>query len=111
MRIVKKPEMMKILEKENVIYSEVNGYIIDGLYGGLQSDFSDILYNDLLTSIYSNSSNEYFDILDDAKENGSEFKLDLECTCREGMFDDDQEYMVYDKDDIKQLVDKLSRYL
>lgn len=112
MRIVKRPELLKILEKENIIYSEVNDYVIDGLYEGLCSDYeSDFIYNDLLTSLDVNDSDEYFDTLANAKDYGVEFRLDLDCTSRDGLFNDDQEYMIYDKEDIKKLVDKLSLYL
>lgn len=117
MRVVKFPEFIKELqENKNLIYSELHDYMIDGLYEGfrMEGNNHDYILTDLLDSVTTlddNDEKEYWEIIDESVENGKEFKIDLECTGRDGMFDYNRKYVIYDKDDIKRLVDKLSSYL
>ena len=57
------------------------------------------------------NSNNYIAILSDAEDNGTEFKFDLECTARDGLYDEHQLFAVYDKEDIQRLIDKLKSLL
>jgi hypothetical protein len=49
------------------------------------------------------------EILFKAFEQGTSFKLDLDCTMRDGLFEDDQLFAVYEKSDVETLIDKLNR--
>lgn len=51
------------------------------------------------------------EILTDAEHKGTSFKLDPECYGRDGMFEKDQLFAVYEKEDIQQLVSLLNKSL
>jgi len=54
---------------------------------------------------------DIFSILDDAAENGSSFRFDLDCASRDGEFDDDQLFAVYEPSDVAKLIACLRRCL
>lgn len=54
---------------------------------------------------------EEYDLLMDAVNNGTRFRLDLEGNEREAMYDDNKLYVVYEEDDIVVLLSKLSTSL
>jgi len=47
-------------------------------------------------------------VLTRAAEKGTEFRIDYDCASRDGYFDEDQLFAVYDKEDIQMLVDRLN---
>ena len=63
-----------------------------------------------ITEMKCDSSDEYNDIIATA-ENGTRFELDLECEGRDGMFDEDQLFVVFQKPDIAVLMKRLERCL
>lgn len=110
MFIVKRPELMKMLkENSNVVYSEVNEYCIDGLYIGKYLGEHDFMTKDLLENIKINDRNGMFwEELDKMKED-SKYKseIDFDRESRDGIFDDEQEYLIYENKDIERLIDNL----
>ena len=110
MFIVKRPELMKMLkENSNVVYSEVNEYCIDGLYIGKYLGEHDFMTKDLLENIKINDRNGMFwEELDKMKED-SKYKseIDFDRESKDGMFDDEQEYLIYENKDIERLIDNL----
>jgi len=68
----------------------------------------DFLYTGLTNDIDCSGSVEEFDILSKA-EGDSKFSisLDFDCESRDGMFDDDQLFAVYEQKDIDGLIEKL----
>ena len=110
MFIVKRPELMKMLkENSNVVYSEVNEYCIDGLYIGKYLGEHDFMTKDLLENIKINDRNGMFwEELDKMKEDSNyKSEIDFDRESRDGMFDDDQEYLIYENKDIERLIDNL----
>lgn len=115
MKVVKFPEFIKELhENKSLIFSNLHDYSIEGLYEGfrMEGNDHDFILTDLLDSVeYDYKNEEWFDVIDRAVEHGEEFKLALDDTTRDGLFDYDRQFVIYDKGDIKSLVDKLSEYL
>jgi len=110
MFIVKRPELMKMLkENSNVVYSEVNEYCIDGLYIGKYLGEHDFMTKDLLENIKINDRNGMFwEELDKMKEDSNyKSEIDFDRESRDGMFDDEQEYLIYENKDIERLIDNL----
>ena len=110
MFIVKRPELMKMLEKNsNVVYSEVNEYCINGLYIGKYLGEHDFMTKDLLENIKINDRNGMFwEELDKMKEDSNyKSEIDFDRESRDGMFDDEQEYLIYENKDIERLIDNL----
>ena len=110
MYIVKRPELMKMLkENSNVVYSEVNEYCIDGLYIGKYLGEHDFMTKDLLENIKINDRNGMFwEELDKMKEDSNyKSEIDFDRESRDGMFDDEQEYLIYENKDIEGLIDNL----
>ena len=72
----------------------------------------DFLYCDLLTQIESSGSEEECLLLSDADNDSSiSLKLDLEGYGRDGCFEDNQKFAIYEKQDIENLITKLSHCL
>ena len=110
MFIVKRPELMKMLkENSNVVYSEVNEYCIDGLYIGKYLGEHDFMIKDLLENIKINDRNGMFwEELDKMKEDSSyKSEINFDRESRDGMFDDEQEYLIYENKDIERLINNL----
>ena len=110
MFIVKRPELMKMLkENSNVVYSEVNEYCIDGLYIGKYLGEHDFMTKDLLENIKINDRNGMFwEELDKMKEDSNyKSEIDFDRESRDGIFDDEREYLIYENKDIERLIDNL----
>jgi hypothetical protein len=67
----------------------------------------EFLYKSLLYMVDCQNSAEESDILNSAEHQGTIFKMDYDCYQRDGMFDDNQLYMIYDKEDIRGLIGAL----
>lgn len=108
MYVVKRKELMKLIEKQNrVIYSTIYGTSIEGLYIGYYFSASDFGTIDLIDNVDCESVDDVYAI----KENKQHFKFDLECGQREGLYDDDKEYVIYEKNDIESLIYVLNNVL
>lgn len=68
----------------------------------------DYIYKNLIGNIDAESSDDEFYILLNAEENGTSFKLDFDCSERDGFFDETQMYAIYDQEDIIGLINKLN---
>jgi len=53
------------------------------------------------------NSNDYYDALLGPVERGESFKLDLDCCGRDGLYDEDQLFAVYERADLDQLIARL----
>lgn len=69
----------------------------------------DFIYTPLVASLECKGTDEMFDILDRAEKTGSNFSLDVDSYQRDGYFEENQLYAIYEKDDISQLIDKLKK--
>lgn len=66
-------------------------------------------YQRLLDCVDANDYCEMTDILFDAEEKGTKFKMDLDCIHSKGVYDNKQKllFAIYDKDDLERLIQKL----
>tara|TARA_R110002096_G_scaffold66306_1_gene161358 strand:+ start:18245 stop:18589 length:345 start_codon:yes stop_codon:yes gene_type:complete len=56
-----------------------------------------------------NGSDDFTRKLSESEAAGSDILMDFDCTGRDGCFDNDQLFAVYDKRDIEMLINKLNR--
>ena len=68
--------------------------------GACPNDF----YVQDLNTVKANSSDEEFDILDSAEQFGNSFELWFDIEERDGMFDQDQLFAVYERSDVEALI-------
>jgi hypothetical protein len=105
MRIVNRTDFLSL--PSGIIYSKYQQLgIIEGLYEKGDTWSDDWIYQSLLDSVDCNDSDEFANIMFAAEE-GSEFKMDLNCGERDGVFDDNDKFVVYDKKDLDKLVVRL----
>jgi hypothetical protein len=60
---------------------------------------------------WGHDSSGMIDILDNAVKTGDSFELEVDAICRDGYFEDDQLFGIYETNDIKQLIGKLEEAL
>lgn len=105
MRIVNRKEFLSM--PSGTVYSHYVPQVADGLMVKYETLTNDWVYQDLLFNVAGETSEEASDTLTKAEENGASFRLDLHCGSRDGMYDDNQLFMVYEKEDVKRLIKKL----
>jgi hypothetical protein len=71
---------------------------------------NDFLYDDIIGPIEADSSDDFLDKCENM-ENGVSLPVDFENTKREGLFDDKQLFAVYEKEDVKKLIERLEKTL
>lgn len=69
----------------------------------------DFLAQELVEAIACADFGELMDMLDRAPETGESIPLDYECQSRDGMFDADQLFAVWEPQDVAALIARLSR--
>lgn len=72
---------------------------------------NDWRYQSLLQSVEAKDSGEWADIILDAETNGTVFRNDLNCIERDGMYESNQRFVIYDKDDVRKLIEALAETL
>lgn len=111
MFIVKRNQFMNELrDRKNIIYSELQNYSICGLYRGIYYNEYDFLTMDLIDT--NLNFEELTPVIDKAKaDKDYKFELDLNCCQRDGLFNDHQYYVIYEKSDILKLINELYEIL
>lgn len=73
----------------------------------------DFFQQDIACPVKCNSSSEFMDILDDAEKTGKSFDLDFDesNSGRDGCFDEDQLFAIWEPNDIRQLIERLQSCL
>lgn len=82
--------------KGDTLYSE--GKPIDWFYQQIGAD-----------AIKAHDSGEWGNKLDDALANGTSVSMDFYCEGRDGCFEDDQIFAVFEPQDVKDLISRLER--
>ncbi|GLY59656.1 hypothetical protein Pcaca05_05140 [Pectobacterium carotovorum subsp. carotovorum] len=115
MKIVNRDEFL--LLPANTVYSlagwtagapdtSVNGFFIKGdTVSGVD------YYEQTIPDFDWNDTNDHFDKIKAAVDDGENLKLDVRTETRNGMFDKDQLYFVWDREDINTLIDRLKECL
>ena len=112
MRIVKRPELMEMLKKRNVIYSNVYSESLDGLNIASYFSEADFATMDLLDELEVDKDYERWNILDRAKKDSNfHFELSMDYFGREGLYEDERYYAVYEKEDLERLIKRLQEFV
>ena len=69
----------------------------------------DFYFQQISDAIDAKGDGEFSDILFDARLNGTSVKLNFDCEARDGLFDSDQLFAVWEKSDVLQLIERLKR--
>ncbi|HAS04393.1 MAG TPA: hypothetical protein DCR71_01330 [Dehalococcoidia bacterium] len=105
MRIINRKEFLAL--PKNIVFSYYDPCVFNGLFIKGESWTEDFLYDDLIAPIYSDNSDDLSDKCQLA-EDGENIKLDFNYTGREGLFDDKQLFAIYTKEDVKQMIERLT---
>jgi hypothetical protein len=71
----------------------------------------DFVTQDLAGAIAFSDSGEFLDKLEDARENGISLPMDFDFAGRDGLFEKDQLFAVYESADVEALIARLQRCL
>ena len=69
---------------------------------------TDFLYDPIIGQIDTKSSDEFLEKCDFMEKGGS-VPMDFEATSREGLFDEDQLFAIYEKEDVEKLITRLKK--
>jgi len=110
MKIVNKKEFY--LLPPGTLYSNYERYGFTGLMVKQDTLYHkdkpiDFLFDDLIGNIDAQDSGQFIDKLDDAEINKTSLTLDFDCTQRDGLYEDEQMFAIYEKDDLKKIIKKL----
>lgn len=111
MRIVNKQEFYNL--PKGTLYS----YFEPNYFSGLKIKWNTLInsdgkpfdfnYEDLIGNILSDNSQEFYDIIEASIEKKTSFKLDFNCMQRDGLFEENQLFAIYEKEDLESLINKL----
>ena len=115
MRIVTKQEFYKL--PSGTVYCHYRPIILEGLYIKGETIYCDgnpcdYIETELIHTIDVSGSDEFFDKMIEAEKDSSfSMKMDFECTVRNGFYNEDQMYAIYEKKDIEGLIQALQKAL
>jgi hypothetical protein len=104
MKIVKRKEFLAL--PEGVVYSKYQPCIIDGVYMKGETRGNNWIYQDLIDSVDIGKGEERYYVVENSRE-GKPFKMDYYCMDGDGMYEEDQEFMIYDHMDVKRFAMQL----
>jgi len=105
MKLLNRTEFLAM--PENTLYSDYDSGNIEGLYIKDESLNNDFCYVDIVFSVKNNGDN-IFEVIGDM-EQGKSFPVDLDSYEREGLFDDSLQYVIWENEDVKALIEKLNK--
>ena len=104
---------MKIVDRKNflklprgTLFQKYQPHIFENIQIKKSSTNIDYIFQDL-PEIYLKSSEEMFAILENAIKTGCSFQLDFACSTRDGMFEEEQLFAVWEKKDVEALISRL----
>lgn len=107
---------MKIVNREqflvlpsNTLFSKYQPVVFGDLQikGVTTKSGEDYWYQPITDAVDASSGDEMISILEAAEETGESFNVDLECESRDGLFDTDQLFVIWEKPDIEKLINRL----
>lgn len=76
-----------------------------------ERDVGDYWFQQIEDSVEADDSEEFSRILFDAQEKGTSFKMDFDCEIRDGVFEQEQLFVVWEEQDVEALIGRLQRGL
>jgi hypothetical protein len=107
MKIINLKEFLKL--PPGAVFMKYTPSIFSDLMVKKETIGNDFIYEDIQTGIESDSSGDEMDILFEAEETGKSIKMTCNTSARDGCFEDDQLFAVYEDEDIKGLIFKLTQ--
>lgn len=74
-----------------------------------ESFHNDFMFQRLSGSIECNNGLEFADKLFDAQQTGASVAIDVNCQDRDGLFDDDQMFAVWEAKDVERLIERIQQ--
>lgn len=110
MKIVNKTEFYAL--HEGILYSDYKPCIFNDLKVKQSTIYDgekpiDFIYESLIGNIDADSSGYFVDMLDDAEKNKTSLPMDFECGERDGLFEEEQLFAIYEKNDLEDFIKKL----
>jgi hypothetical protein len=102
MKILNRKQFLKM--PSNTLYTKYAPCWFGSLMVKFESGSSDWNYESLNDPVKCNSSEEMFKILEHSKTSGDSFDIEFGIQSRDGGFDEDQLFVVWEKADIRKLI-------
>jgi len=96
---------------DGTVFSKYNPCIIDGLRIKVETWECDFLYQDLVANIDADSTEDFMEKLFLTEEKGAAMRLDFDCSERDGLYETDQLFAIYEKEDVEGLIARLQQAL
>ena len=109
MRIVNRKEFLSL--PEETLFSKYEPCCFEPILIKGETLANDFIFQSINDAIKWGDPEEFSDVLFKAEKSGDSFDIDLDCTERDGMFDEDQLFAVWEKKDLAQLIDRLNTAL
>jgi len=106
MKIVNLEEFRKL--PAGTVFSKYEPCVFDGLMVKGDTWSHDFLYQDLIGNIEADGSKQYFEKCEQMQA-GFSADLDFDCLERDGLFEKDQLFAVYEPYDLEQLIGRLQK--
>jgi len=108
MKIVNRKQFLKL--PNGTIYCSFNkkNFSFNGFSLKLESLSNDWYYMDLTDFDNWDNSEERIENIQKMIAEGKEYPLSLNCSSRDGMFEEDEMFCIYDKQDIERIINVLS---
>ena len=105
MKIMNRVEFLKM--PEGTLFSKYEPCVFGALQIKGDSLSNDFCVQQIADSVKCSGSDELFNILFAAKETGDSFEMDFEVEGRDGLFEDEQLFAVWEAKDVLALVKRL----
>lgn len=110
MRIVTRKEFLTL--PVGTVFAEYEPCIVgDMRIKGENAGTNDWFYQEIDLALDCEDSGEIVELLDDSEKTGKSIPMDFNCQSRDGTFNDTQLYAIYEKQDVKQLIARLTETL
>lgn len=112
MKIVSKNEFYKM--PINTLYSNYSPVVFDGLKIKGETIYNsnnipiDYYYEDLIGNVFCDSSEDYVNVLNDALSEKKSFKLDFNQQERDGLYEENTLFAIYEQKDVEAFITKLN---
>jgi hypothetical protein len=92
---------------EDTVYADYKPCIFGPLSIKGETWGNDFLVQDIVSAVNSHDEGELYGALEDSRISGADVRFDLDCFGRDGMFDDEQLFAVWDAEDVTALIERL----
>lgn len=103
MKVVTRKDIMELVKQKDILFSDIYSDNIADLH--VASCFSE--HDFVRTCLLSVVDNDKDSLTQENLDNKVPFELDLECGCRDGLYDEEAKYAIYERKDMDKLISKL----